>query len=181
MAFGVLITLLIAPDATYAPIVANASSTTTVAFEKSEPIALRIPKINLEAPFVNPLGLREDGSVEVPDSYTAVGRYKYGPTPGELGPAVIFGHVDSVARPAVFFSLGQLEVGDEIYILREDGNEARFVVEQKRRYLQSEFPTKEVYGDIPYAGLRLITCSGTYKKGEQRYTHNLVIYAKLIE
>lgn len=146
----------------------------------SEPTRLRIPKLEIDTTFVPPLGLLENGEVGVPDSYTEVGWYKYSPTPGALGPAVILGHVDSYEGPAVFFYLGQLEPGDDVYIDREDGRTAHFKVESLERPKQAEFPTERVYGDIDHAGLRLITCSGTYVRGNQRYTHNLVVYAKLV-
>ena len=145
------------------------------------PTVLSIPKLNLETTFEEPLGLNPDGTAAVPESYTKVGWYKNGPTPGELGPAVILGHVDSYEGPAVFFSLGQLAVGDDIFVTREDGSTAHFVVSEIERNQQSEFPTAKVYSDLNYAGLRLITCSGTFIKGEQRYTHNLIVYAKLAE
>lgn len=147
--------------------------------ETSEPIKIKIPKINLVADFETPLGLGTEGEVMVPEAYEKVGYYKYGPTPGELGPAVVLGHVDSVDGPAVFYSLGQLEVGDEIEIDREDGSTAVFEVTNMERHLQSGFPTEQVYGNIDHAGLRLITCSGIFNKGIQRYSHNLIVFAKL--
>ena len=145
------------------------------------PTKLSIPKLEIETTFEESLGLAIDGSIEVPESYDQVGWYEHGPTPGEYGPAVILGHVDSVSGPGVFFPLGQLEAGDDIFIDRSDGSVAKFKVEKIERYEQIAFPTAKVYGDIDHAGLRLITCSGTFKKGEQRYTHNLVVYAKLVE
>jgi sortase (surface protein transpeptidase) len=148
---------------------------------ESLPTRLRIPKISVDTTFVEPLGLAQSGEVAVPDSDTEVGWYQYSPTPGELGPAVVLGHVDSYTGPAVFFYLGQVEPGDDIYIDREDGSTAHFVVEALERPKQSEFPTARVYGNLNYAGLRLITCSGIYERGKQRYTHNLVVYAKLVE
>ncbi len=147
----------------------------------SEPTKLSIPKINILADFEAPLGLNDSGEVQVPTIYSKVGWYKYSPTPGEFGPAVVFGHVDSRLGPAVFYSLGQLQAGDDIYIERVDGTTAHFQVDFFERYEQKEFPTAEVYGNIDYAGLRLITCSGIYLRGQQRYTHNLVVYAKLVE
>ncbi len=146
---------------------------------KSKPLQIRIPKINVVADFEAPLGLNKDGEVAVPDAYDTVGYYKYGPTPGELGPAVILGHVDSIHGPAIFYSLGQLDVGDEIDIDREDGTTATFIVTNLERHPQSGFPTEEVYGNINYAGLRLITCSGIFNKGAQRYSHNLIVFAEL--
>ncbi len=150
-------------------------------YARSEPVHLMIPKINLDTTFVPPLGLNEDKTVSVPDSYTEVGWYTYGATPGEIGPAVILGHVDSYEGPAVFFSLGQLEEGDEVMVERADGTTATFVVESKERVPQSDFPTEKVYGQIDYAGLRLVTCTGTFNRGKQEYSHNLIVYARLKE
>jgi len=150
------------------------------ALAPSEPTRLRIPKLDIDTTFVPPLGLLPNGEVAVPDSDTEVGWYKHSPTPGALGPAVILGHIDSYTGPAVFFYLGQLEPGDDVFVDRADGSTAHFKVESLERPRQSEFPTERVYGNIDHAGLRLITCSGIYVKGNQRYTHNLVVYARLV-
>jgi len=149
--------------------------------ESSIPTKILIPKIGVEADFGVALGVDEDGVIEVPVDYNKAGWYKYSPTPGEFGPAVVLGHVDSLSGPAVFFSLGQLKVGDDIYIEREDGSTAHFKVEKSERIQQSNFPTEQVYGDINYAGLRLVTCSGVFVRGMQRYTHNLIVYARLVK
>jgi sortase (surface protein transpeptidase) len=156
-------------------------STTTTGFARSAPEVLKIPKLNLETGFETPLGLNEDKTIEVPDSYEKVGWYKYGATPGEKGTATILGHVDSFEGPAVFWPLGQLEAGDEIEITRADGTTAVFVVEKSERYSQSDFPTEKVYGMTDHPSLRLITCTGVYSHGSQRYSHNLVVYANLKE
>lgn len=153
---------------------------TVLAFASSTPLRLRIPAIDLETEFSDALGLTPEAELEVPESYTSVGWYKYGPTPGAVGPAVVVGHVDSFEGPAVFFSLGALEPGDEIFVDRVDGTTARFVVTALERPAQSAFPTESVYGDIDHAGLRLITCTGTYVRGVNRYTHNLIVYARLV-
>jgi hypothetical protein len=38
-----------------------------------------------------------------------------------------------------------------------------------------------VYGNIDHAGLRLITCGGTFNRITRHYSHNTVVYAKLVE
>lgn len=167
-----------------APTVIPQNTTATVVgpiMSSSTPTTLRIPKLSINAPFTDPLGLLEDGEVAVPDSDTEVGWYKYGPTPGALGPSVILGHVDSYTGPAVFFYLGQLESGDDVYVDRADGSTAHFKVESLERPRQSDFPTARVYGNIDHAGLRIITCTGIYVKGKQRYTNNLIVYARLVD
>lgn len=148
-------------------------------FTRSAPTRLEIPAINLDTTFVSPLGLLPDQTISVPDSYTKVGWYSGGSTPGENGPAVILGHVDSKEGPAVFYSLGQLKQGDEIKVTRDDGTTATFVVTKLQRYPQVNFPTLEVYGPTDSPTLRLVTCTGTFDRGEQKYSHNLVVYASL--
>ncbi len=181
LVIGALVMYLFLPAPAYSPEQMGDpyASSSAAYLEESLPVQLRIPAIDLDASFTDPLGLSENGEVEVPKGYEEVGWYKHGPTPGELGPAVVLGHVDSVAGPAVFYSLGQLSLGDEIEIVREDGSIAVFEVTALERYAQENFPTQLVYGDIDHAGLRLVTCTGTFDRGVQRYSHNLVVYAAL--
>jgi sortase (surface protein transpeptidase) len=163
-----------------APTTSGISVTEGITLPKSLPTRIRIPSIGVDAPFETPLGLTPAQEIEVPVGYETVGYYENGPTPGELGPAVILGHVDSYEGPAVFFSLGQLKDGDEIEIEREDGSVAIFAVTSLERHAQSGFPTEKVYSDTNHAGLRLITCTGVYDRNSLRYTHNLIVFAKLV-
>lgn len=160
--------------------ITNTTTEETVTASPSLPTQLRIPSIQVDAPFESPLGLTPEGAVEVPVAYETVGWYKYGPTPGEMGPAVIFGHVDTVDGPAVLYSLGQVRAGDEILIKRADGSTVIFAVQDFERVKQSEFPNDKVYGNIPYAGIRIITCTGVFDKKSQHYSHNLIVYGKLV-
>lgn len=156
------------------------ATTSALVLPEANPLRLRIPDIDVDAAFEAPLGLQQNGEIGIPEGYETVGYYQYGPTPGELGPAVVLGHVDSYEGPAVLFRLGQLEVGDEIMIDREDGTTATFAVTALERHEQSGFPTAKVYSDLDHAGLRLITCTGVYDHGSLRYSHNLIVFAELV-
>jgi sortase (surface protein transpeptidase) len=145
------------------------------------PTHIRIPKINVDTTFEAPLELNEDGTIGVPDSFDEVGWYKLGAAPGEIGTASVLGHVDSYEGAEVFYLLGQLKPGDTVEIDRDDGTTALFEVERLERYDQEEFPTEEVYGHTNYPSLRLITCSGRYDHNTLKYSHNLVVFARLIE
>ena len=147
---------------------------------EAAPMRLRIPDIYVDTTFVD-LGLEENGEIEVPEGYQEVGWYTKGPTPGELGPAVVLGHVDSYEGPGVFLTLGQLQPGDYVYVDREDGSTATFRVTALERYDRDAFPKEKVYGDIDHAGLRLVTCSGTFNRDAQEYSRLLVVYAALVE
>jgi len=150
-------------------------------YARSAPTRLIIPKIELDTTFVEPLGLNEDRTVEVPDNYEQVGWYKNGATPGEVGSSVILGHVDSYEGPAIFYDLRELEEGDEVFIERLDGTAATFIVTGTETVSQDEFPTLAVYGPTEEPALRLVTCTGVYSHGTLRYSHNLIVYGKLKE
>jgi len=167
-------------DVAAVPALHNSESGYFVEYERSLPVGLEIPELNIRAAFGRPLGVLTTGESEVPDTPGEVGWYQFSPTPGERGPAVVLGHVDSLQGPAVFYTLGQLEPGNDIYINREDGSRVHFVVSRLKRYPREGFPTNEVYGDIDYAGLRLITCSGLYNYSLLRYSHTLVVYAEAV-
>ena len=147
----------------------------------SEPVRLSIPKLSIDAAFEEPLALKDDRTVGIPKAYDTVGWYNGSPTPGELGPSIILGHVDSYNGVAIFYHLGKLEAGDTFTIERADGSKPTFVVEKLERYKQSEFPIDLVYGPIDHAGIRLITCTGVYDHGSLRYSHNLVVYGRLVD
>lgn len=142
------------------------------------PVRLRIPAIGVDSELMG-LGLQADGTLEVPPSGFPAGWYTGAPTPGELGPAIIAGHVDWDGRPGVFFDLRDLSPGDEIVITRRDGATARFRVTHVEQFDKDAFPTQAVYGDLDHAGLRLITCAGAFDPSMRSYDDNLVVFADL--
>ena len=123
--------------------------------------------------------MNSDGTLQVPAGYSEVGWYRKSPTPGEIGPSVIVGHLDGPQGAAVFWRLHELIPGDSLEIVRADGNTARFEVDKVAQFSQDAFPTEEVYGDIYHSGIRLITCGGTFDRQAKRYSHNTVVYGKL--
>jgi sortase (surface protein transpeptidase) len=125
------------------------------------------------------LGLGADGSLDVPPSGFPAGWYTGGPTPGELGPAVIAGHID-FNGPGVFYHLHNLKPGDKITVTRADGSQPAFRVTRVAKFPKNQFPTKLVYGNIDHPGLRLITCGGTFNSQTGHYQDNIVVFADLI-
>lgn len=147
----------------------------------SKPVALAIPAIDVRSQVLH-LGLQDDRTLEVPpeEPDSKAGWFDQSPTPGEAGPSILLGHVDSAKYgPAVFFELTKLEEGDKVTVDRADGTTAVFRVDRTERYAKNEFPTHEVYGNIDHAGLRLITCGGEFDLEEGSYEDNIVTYATL--
>jgi hypothetical protein len=143
-----------------------------------KPVWLTIPAIGVKAPIVT-LGLNRNGTLQVPSSTTVVGWYTNSPRPGSTGSAVIAGHVDSRSGPGVFFWLRTMHRGERIYVRRADGTLAVFTVTAVRTYAKARFPTATVYGPVPDAELRLITCGGTFDYAHRSYLSNVVVYARL--
>lgn len=148
---------------------------------RSTPTEIQIPKIGVDAPIV-PTGVADNGSIEVPplDSPSFAGWYRYGPSPGEAGSAIIVGHVDTRATgPAVFFSIGSLRRGDQVRVKRDDGSTALFTVDGAVVVPKDKFPSAEVHKNSPAALLRLITCGGRFDYKARSYLDNIIVYATL--
>jgi sortase (surface protein transpeptidase) len=89
------------------------------------------------------------------------------------------GHIDSRTGPGVFFRLPELRPGDQVYVTRADGTLARFRVTAVQTYPKDHFPTQAVYGPVPDAELRLITCGGVFDRSRGSYLSNVVVFARL--
>jgi len=142
----------------------------------ARPVRLIVPAIGVRTDLVK-LGLTTAGTLQVPASTGVAGWYDRSPRPGQTGAAIIAGHIDSLAGPAVFFRLASLRPGDRAYVRRADGTLAVFRVTAVHSYLKTRFPTAAVYGPAPGPQLRLITCGGTFDHATGSYLSNVVVYA----
>lgn len=140
-----------------------------------------MPAIGVDATDLEQLGLLPDGSLAAPQDFARAGVFADGPVPGEQGPAVIAGHVDSAADgPAVFYRLPDLMPGDEVDVGLSDGSTVTFRVDRLVTAPKDDFPTEEVYGPTPDAQLRLITCSGNFDSVERSYLDNTIVFATAV-
>ena len=105
-------------------VTATRSSRVEPVVARSVPVALHIPAIGLTTS-LSTLGLNTDGTVQVPTDYQQPGWFRLGPTPGQVGSAVILGHVDNHQGPAVFFQIRSLVPGDPVNVTLADGVTAR--------------------------------------------------------
>jgi len=139
------------------------------------PTRLKVDAIDLDTP-LETLRLGADGALTPPRDFAKAGWYAGGTRPGDVGPAVIAGHVDSRRGPAVFYDLRKLTRGDRIEVVR-GGRALAFTVVATAWYPKNSFPTDEVYGPTPDRQLRLITCGGVFDRSLRSYKDNLVVYA----
>jgi sortase (surface protein transpeptidase) len=145
----------------------------------AKPVWVSIPAIGIKQTKLIHLGLTRQGTLQVPKTTTVAGWFTGGPRPGAVGSAVIAGHVDSKTGPGIFFWLRALKPGDKVYVGRADGTMAIFTVTREHMYAKDRFPTKAVYGAVPDAELRLITCGGIFDRSTGSYLSNVVVFARL--
>jgi len=159
-----------------AALVVPAPASTPQAARAVRPTSVSIPSIKVDSSLED-LGLSAAGVLQPPSDPRQAGWFDGGTVPGQTGPAVIVGHVDSLSGPAVFADLRLLHPGDTITIALSSGDTVRFQVTAVDRYPKSGFPTAAVYGPQPSPELRLITCGGVFK--DDSYLDNIVVYARL--
>lgn len=148
----------------------------TDALDPGDPVNVSIPAIDVDSELVR-LGLTRSRDMEVPEDFGLAGWYVHAPQPGDVGPAVIAGHVSSSGGPAVFYRLSQLETGDEVHVTRDDGERVTFVIDRVEQHPKDDFPTHDVYGDTDEPELRLITCGGEFDRDARSHRDNIIAYA----
>lgn len=139
------------------------------------PTRLRVRAIGVDTALES-LALGAGGELRPPGDGDKVGWYADGTAPGDVGPAVLAGHVDSVRGPAVFYRLREIRSGDTIEVVR-GGRTVNFTVTATAWYPKRTFPADRVYGPTPDRQLRLITCGGVFDRSLRSYRDNLVVYA----
>ncbi|MEK6345657.1 MAG: class F sortase [Curtobacterium sp.] len=161
-----------AADGFQDPAAPTATSTAT-------PLRVEIPAIGVSSGLED-LHRGSAGELDPPKDWDSAGWFSDGIVPGQVGPAVIAGHVDSPTSAAVFYRLDELVTGDRITVRMSDGSERVFEVQRSERAAKSAFPTSDVYGTSPTPALRLITCDGTFDTATGHYTDNLIVFATLV-
>lgn len=171
---------------TSAIVLAQAGATSTASVSKSLPVTARSRPVRLTIPAigvsttVGKLGLQPDGQVMVPTTIRTTGWYIDGPAPGQLGSAVILGHVDSYKGVGVFFYLKSLRAGDKITVLSQDGVVTHFKVTKVVQYSKTKFPDQLVYGPHGTRSLQLVTCGGVFDHATGHYESNIVVFSNLV-
>jgi hypothetical protein len=148
---------------------------------RSVPYKIVIKKISMWV-LTDQVGIRRDSRIETPpyDKADKAFWYRNSSTPGEAGPSVFFGHVDSKDKIAAFFYLSKVRPGNRIEIFRQDRSTAIFEVTSVEQFPKQSFPTARVYGHTEEATLRLVTCGGKYDTKTQSYMDNIVVFATMV-
>jgi sortase A len=183
-AYTLVHALWYAPDSEIAmPMGASHIASTSTTYREatsSLPYRLIIPAVSVNAA-VQYVGIKSNGNMATPSNFTDVGWYKYGTTPGQIGSAVMAGHVDNgLALAGVFKHLKDLKIGDDIYVQSKDGTRLHFVVSDIESYDYTSAPADTIFNAHEYPGLNLITCDGDWVQSGKTYDHRLVVYSRLV-
>ncbi len=164
---------------TSAPLPVTAPTAAQLA--RSAPVRIEIPALRVSAPVMR-LGVAASGAIQVPPlaHHDLAGWYDRSVTPGQRGSSVILGHVNSFTGTSVFFSIKTLRPGNRVSVLRANGSTAVFAVNGVQKIAKSVFPASEVYGNVSFPSLRLVTCGGPFDTATRQYLDNVVVYAHLI-
>jgi sortase (surface protein transpeptidase) len=153
------------------------TASSVIGMSRAVPTSISISSIGVKAKIIT-LGFDSNGGMEVPTSGVVAGWFEGAPSPGEIGPTIIVGHVDWKGKIGVFFKLKSLKNGDFIQVFRNDGTKITYVVVRTLTVNKLKFPTELVYGNIDHVGLRLITCGGKFDSKLRRHVDNVIVFAK---
>ncbi len=166
------------PEANVSPAAAALGTKNSASSEA--PVHITIPVIGVDAN-VGSVGLGKTGNMAVPTNYTDVGWYRYGTLPGEIGSAVMDGHLDNgFGLDAVFKRLGELTPKDDIYITTAGGKKLHFRVISVDTYPYDALPLHEIFHRNDGSYLNLITCDGTWSLSVGQYNERLVVRSALV-
>jgi len=176
--------LLYSPDSEVVASNNNKDTTSLSATHASAPdkypVRLVIPSLDIDAD-VQYVGITAHGTMSVPNNFTDVGWYKYGPVPGSSGSAVMAGHVDNaLALPGVFKHLQDIQKGADVYVIEKNGEQLHFVVDEIDTYEADNAPSGRIFQNVGPPSLNLVTCEGTWVQSEHQYDHRLVVYTHLV-
>jgi sortase (surface protein transpeptidase) len=160
------------------PALQTPASESPAAQPAAVPVEVSIARLNISSS-LQALGLEKDGSLQSPSEWGRAGWYAGGVRPGDVGPAVIAGHIDSTAGPAVFYKLPSARIGDDVVVTDATGRSRHFTVNDIEQYPKQKFPSSAVYGPAAVPTLRLVTCYGAFDAGRNSYVDNVVVSAVL--
>ena len=143
------------------------------------PTRVKVPEIQVDSDLIY-TNLKSDGTLETPSVHEPkqASWYSGSPRPGDVGPAIVLGHVDGDRQQGVFYRLRELKVGSQITIEREDRSTVSFTVYKVIHADKDDFPTNLVYGDTAGSEIRLITCGGVFNRAKRSYEDNIIVFGK---
>ena len=166
------------PPAAAAPTVTTRDAAPTVVPQRPAPVRLAVPALGVDAP-VEPVGVRDDGQMALPDNVDRLGWYRFGPVPGAEGSAVFAGHVDDADQGlGALAPLRDAEPGAEVVVTDAAGTATRWRVVSREVLEKQALPVDRLFARTGEPRLVLVTCGGPFLPDVGGYRDNVVVVAK---
>ncbi|WP_425844369.1 sortase domain-bontaining protein [Agrococcus sp. TSP3-2-1] len=141
------------------------------------PTRVQVPSVGIDLEVI-PVGVREDGQMDVPELVREVGWYRFGPAPGaDRGSAVLSAHVDSDRGRAPMAELLGVRAGERVEVATASGADLRFRIVAVERFSKDELPLEQLFARDGDPLVRLITCGGEWDAAAGAYEDNIVVTA----
>lgn len=145
------------------------------------PVRLKIAAISVNAP-IEKVSVTKAGAMGIPKDPMDAAWFSPGPRPGEMGNAVIDGHLNWYqGATGVFAKLRSVKPGDRIMVVDESRKEVAFVVRDIRTYAAGADATDVFRSTDDGSHLILITCDGAWDAHAKQYSKRLVVFADKLE
>lgn len=163
------------PEATLPPAASSAVKAAAVA--PVRPTEIEVPSIGAKSSLIA-TGMDAQQHVLAPpvDQPMQASYFTGAPAPGEVGPALVLGHVNGGGRQGIFYRLKDVKKGDRILVTRSDGSVVTFEVHGIQQVPKMMFPWTQVLAPTPDAEIRLVTCTGTLDTSIHSYQDNLIVF-----
>jgi LPXTG-site transpeptidase (sortase) family protein len=140
------------------------------------PVAIQIDKIGVAADIETRQVV--DGAMQDPTGPWVVSWYDNLAAPGQGRNVVMAGHIDYWnVGPAVFYHLADLQPGDAIRVIGQDGTIFTYDVQWVKQFDAADAPLGQIVGDSGGDTLTLITCGGTFDYTNGHYLQRTVVRA----
>jgi LPXTG-site transpeptidase (sortase) family protein len=127
---------------------------------------------------VLPVGVAEDGMMELPTTAYAIGWYEFGARPADrTGTTVLAGHVDTRAEGlGPLSALRRVDKGTEITLTAVGGTSRRYSVTDVELIRKARVPLDQIFAREGPEKLVVITCGGPYSRSTG-YRDNVIVTA----
>ncbi|MBH0010391.1 class F sortase [Salinibacterium sp. UTAS2018] len=142
------------------------------------PVRIQIPSVSIDIE-ITPVGVEDDGVMEIPQNIRVAGWYRYGPSPAsDTGSTVITAHVDDFEQGlGPFAYLKEMPADAEIIVTTDDGVDHRYLLESLQNIKKTQLPLDQVFDRDGAPRIVLITCGGQFDENVLNYSDNVIAIA----
>ena len=142
------------------------------------PVRVQVPALGVDSSII-PVGVDDNGQLDIPEDVQTVGWYRFGPAPGSAqGSAVLTGHVDDhLQGGGALAELGSMQPGDTVTVTDDTGTARTFSVLSREEWHKGEVPLDRLFDRAGDPRLVLITCGGPFNASTLGYDDNIAVTA----